>query len=257
VGLVLLVGIYTFFASGYDPRLLFYCVFPLVIYWGYVHKLQEEIVLYLLCMKNKWPYNPGDDYQRITTFITLLPKVFELGHDQCLAEQLWGSITVNDASTSFWNGKFVYITGSGRNQSTHTENVFIFELRTKILINFSLVKTGIIKGFEGKIKTESQEFNNLYHIETINDDLSDQEEIIKVLSPSVITRLIDFAHKYKIKRIIFNYNEMIIVLNKTIWKTRYPNFFEKVEIDERDETIFYEALKNMVALPSEMIQFIT
>ena len=86
-------------------------------------------------------------------------------------------------------------------------------------------------------------------------DKTYKQQVMQILSPSVITRLIDFSKSYKTKRITFS-DIMLIVLENKIWKTKNTNFFKKVEIDARDETSFFLTLKDMAELPTEMIGFI-
>jgi Protein of unknown function (DUF3137) len=218
--------------------------------------LQEQFLLYLFCEKNGWPYNPARDTDRPLAFATLMPQIFGIGHDQAFNEQLWGIIKHGDKNTSFWSCQFNYVVGSGKQSRDYEEYVFIFRLDNPLLVNFMLVRAGILSMFEEQIKTESEDFNKMFQIVVNNKDLNSKTQIINILSPSVQTRLIDFAKKYKTKKIEFRDNMMVIVLGNKLWKTKYTNFFKHVSIDQRDEDAFYSSLTDMVELPTEMVQFI-
>jgi hypothetical protein len=151
---------------------------------------------------------------------------------------------------------FHFTTGSGRSQQLHTEDTFIFQLPNPIPVNFSLAKAGIFREFEEHIKTESEEFNKTYRIISDNNDENTQMQIIKILSPSVQTRMIDFSKKYKDPYIYFCNNVLAIVFNGEMLKGKYTNFFRKVDIDQRDEDRLDTAILDMAELPSEMVQFI-
>lgn len=229
---------------------------PVILYYGYVMKRQEKLILYLICEKNQWAYNPGTIYNRAADFVILLPLLFKYGYDQNLDEQIWGRITSQSSTVDFWSSEFEYTTGSGRSARAHTEYIFIFRLARSMPINFTLEKAGLLRTFEEYIKTESDEFNKIFQIESDTTDTESKQQIIRILSPSVITRLIDFSKSYKPKKITFQGDIMAIALKDKIWKTKYTNFFKQVTIDPRDETQMYESLKEMAELPSEMIQFI-
>lgn len=229
---------------------------PLFWYYGFIMSKQENFILYLLCEKNNWPYNPDSVTTRADDFKVVLPMIFEYGYDQTVDEQLWGNIDYQSGKASFWSCEFQYTTGSGKSTQTHTEYIIIFKVTKPMLTNFSLVKTGFLRIFERDIKTESEEFNKIFQIETQDKDTENKEQIITILSPSVITRLIDFSKSFKTKRITFQGDIMAIVLENKIWKTKYTNFFKQVSIDSRDETRMYDSLKEMAALTTEMIQFI-
>lgn len=252
--LIPVIAVIIFIRTPYDLRFLLICLVPPIVYYGYVKRLQEQIILYLLCEKNNWQYNPADDSQSTQEFAKSFPEVFDKGHDQTFDEQVWGMIKSANGEDSFWSGKFEYVTGSGRSQTTHTEYVFIFKLSRPLSVEFSLDRAGIFKAFEEHIKTESEDFNNTFRI--VYNDLKDQTEIIKILSPSVQTRMIDFSKKYHTNQITFVANLMIIVLSQDIWKTKYTNFLKNVSIDERDEDNYFQSLRDMAELPTEMIQFI-
>ena len=243
----------------YDPRVLLLAFFPLGFYLGYVWHLQEQLILYLVCQKNNWAYNPQIDRESVSEFITLFPQVFDKGYSQYLDQQIWGEINKNNETIAFWKGVYTYTTGSGRNSSVHHQSIFVLKLDNFLTVDFVVEKTGFIgefkEKFEDTIQTESEDFNKNFKI-TSSNDIDSKKQIIKILSPSVQVRLIDFSNKYEIRKIVFAYNTIIFVFKKEIWKVKYTNFFKRFAVDERDEEVFSQSLLDMVKIPSEMIQFL-
>lgn len=257
--LIPLTAVILFIIVQYDIRILIVSFIPPVLYYTYIRHLQEEIILYMLCQKNNWPYNPGTDKNRIQYFMSLIPEIFDVyvdAHDQNLQEQMWGTIQNTNGVTPFWGSQFEYTTGTGKNQSTHTQYVYLFKLPRLISVPFSLVKTDLLTFLERGLRTESAEFNKMFEIRAQETDPASQTQIMSCLSPSVITRMLDFSQKYKTKKIVFIGDIMAIVLKDKIWKTKYTNFLKSISIDTRDEELFYNALRDMAELPTEMIQFI-
>jgi hypothetical protein len=239
--------IFQLFAVGFAPAFMYY---------SYIRNLQEEILLSMICEKYGWVYNPKKDTERPSLFSSLLPKIFDFGYDRNLDEQIWGNITHNDKTTAFWSSKFEYTTGSGKSRHTYHTYIFAFKLAKPVLENFTLGRPGLLRMFEGSIKTESVDFNNTFQIEGYDNDIDVKSKIIQILSPSVQTRLIDFAKSYSTDKIVFQDEMMVIVLPNKLWKTQYTDLFKQVAIDERDENLIYTALMNMAELPTEIIQFI-
>src|SRR5579863_7410155 len=64
-------------------------VAPLAMYYSYVLKRQEKFILYLICEKNKWAYNPEKDFNRAEGLISFMPNIFNQGRDQNVDEQIW------------------------------------------------------------------------------------------------------------------------------------------------------------------------
>lgn len=233
-------------------------VVPIFLFYQSVMRSEEELILYLLCEKNNWAYNPSANYNRAQDLATLTPEIFNFGYDQNVEEQVWGIVKNNMGIDShFWTANFCYTTGSGKNTKTYTQYICMFRLHKAVEVAFSLTPAGIFNKFEDHIKTESEEFNSIFQIQADSSDSTQKELIIQILSPSVITRLIDFSGKYSTKIIKFQYGVMIIVLEHKIWKTSYTNFFKQIAIDPRDETVFYNSLMDMAELPTEMVQFIS
>lgn len=257
LGTLFILAILTLIAILYTRTLQLIVFFiPLFWYYNVIMNKQENFILYLICQKNNWPYNPGSASTRADDFKVLLPMIFDYGYDQTVEEQLWGNIAYQSGTATFWSCEFQYTTGSGRSTRTHNEYIIIFRVAKPMLVNFSLVKAGLLRIFEEGMKTESAEFNKIFQIQTDSNDKESKEQIIQILSPSVITRLIDFSNSYKTKRITFQGDLMAIVLEHKIWKTKYTNFFKQVSIDIRDETKIYDSLKDMAGLTTKMIQFI-
>jgi len=250
------VAILILFLRPVDIGLAMYTFIPFITYRLHILNIEGEFILFLLCEKNMWPYNPNKDINRPIGFADLLPGIFNYGSDRNFEEQIWGTIQGSNNKTSFWRGVFHFTTGYGRSQRLYTEDTFIFQLSDPIPVNFSLAKAGIFGESEKHIETESEEFNKAYRIISDNNDEGTQMQIIKILSPSVQTRMIDFSKKYTDPNIYFCNNLLAIVFNKEVLEGKYTNFFRKVGIDQRDVDRLNTAILDMAELRSEMVQFI-
>lgn len=243
--------------SGDLNKYLFYlcflCFLPIIFYIKITNRLQDKLILFLLCEKNKWVYKP-EGSESINKFITAYHQVFDKGRDQYFQDQIWGSL-LDKEEIKFWTGTFCYIVGSGKSQQTYEHPVFMLKLKDKMQTNFFLDATNSSKS-KVNIKTESNEFNDRFKIICEIDDASFKNQILKILSPSVQVRLVDFGNTYPVARIYFQKDVMILEFVKKIWNRKYTNFYKEVQIDHRDEESYCLAIKKMFSIPSEMIQFI-
>lgn len=229
---------------------------PVIFFYQSIIHLQGDLILFLLCQDNHWEFNPDEDPDRLQKVSFVYPNIFLKGRDQKVADQIWGNLQNNNKTTDFWRCTFQYTVGSGKSSQTFKRAVFILKLNKKIPVSFSLEKAGFLSQFGEDIRTESEEFNKRFKIVRDDKDEMVKTQIIGILSPSVQVRLINFADMVSIETIRFQNDVMIIVFEKEIWKSVFTNFFKKVVIDEKDKSLFFESLKNMAELPSEMIQFI-
>lgn len=256
LGVTLLFIFYLSNNQDFDIRILLVSYAPAVMYYLYVKNLQEESILSLLCEKNNWIFDSHVDYGRLTRFKALIPDIFSVGSDQKFEEQIWGTISYKNTSVPFWSAKFSYIIGSGRSRHTESKPIFILKLLQRIPVDITLTRENFFTRFEHNLQTESHEFNTTFRIIADTSTPENKQAVISLLSPAVQTRLVDFAKKYPLQKITFQDELMILVLQESLWKTRYTNFFIKPEINQKDVEIFDIALLDMVELPSEMIQFI-
>jgi hypothetical protein len=231
------------------------CVLP-IAYYAYVKDMQNDLLLFLLCEKNNWIYNPKKDTDAITGLTVLFPRVSEYANYHYLDEQVWGRIQIKNLTIPFWKGLFHYRISGGRSQEAVVDNVFFLKLEHSYPVNFTLQSPGLF-GEHREIKTESEVFNKTFGVVSDSKDTDSKLQIMKVLSPSVQTRLVDLYSKYHIRAIAFKTDIITIaVYDDKMWKARYTNFFRKVAIDERDEKEFYTALTEITELFVEMGQFI-
>jgi len=237
--------------KAYDPRILIIGFLPLFFYYSYIKKLENEVILYLLCERNNWAFNSVKSTYRAQGLMNLFPQVLDRGKQQEIYNQIWGSLG-NNKKNGFWSGIFSYVLSSGRNSKRYEKTVFIIQMNKPLTCSFSLFRSG----YRDSIKTESEEFNKLYRIRNHEKSGSSEEEIIKALSPSVQVRLIDFAKKFSLDCISFQDNCMTVLFNGKVWKVKHTNFFKSVTIDARDIKGYDDLVREMMELPSEMLKFL-
>lgn len=255
--------IYLFFIKAYIDGLLFFLFLPQLLFYFYIKSLEKDLLLQLLCERNQWVFNPKTHVSRANKLSKLFPEAFDRGHSPVVDDQIWGTLTEKDAN-AFWSGTFTYTTGEGRSSSTHEKYAFILELNKKLPSTFTLLRYGFDTEnlslsrltMKRDLKTESEAFNKLFKIQSNEDSLSYEQKILTALSPSVQVRLIDFAEKFSLDCITFKHNCMIILFAHNPWEAKHTNFFKRVMIDERDVKHFHQLMKDMTALPSEMIRFL-
>lgn len=255
IGVVLLILFWETLQSLADPR-IFLCTFiPLILYYQGIRLLQEKLLLYLLSREEGWAYNPEESSTSTQKLIQKYPKIFDQGRNQKVGQQIWGSIN-RPYKIEFWRCTFWYTVGHGRYSHTNKRPVFALKLNRPVNVNYTMLRVvNFWEEFQTEIKTESEEFNKKFKVVADKYDSTTKTQILKVLSPSVQVRFIEFSKKYKLNRIYFEDDIMLIEFIENVWKTKYTNFLKKVEVDKRDVEHFSETLKDMMALPSEMIQY--
>lgn len=255
ISLILLIFFWETLKALADPR-IFLCTFiPLILYYQGIRLLQEKLLLYLLCQGNGWSYNPEETPARTQKFIQKYPDIFAQGREQSIDEQIWGSAN-KPYQIEFWRCTFKYRVGHGRYSHINNRAVFALKLNQSLNVNYTMLRVvNFWEEFQTEIKTESEEFNKKFKVVADKHDSTTEAKVLKVLSPSVQVRFIEFSKKYKLNRIYFEDDIMLIEFIENVWKTKYTNFLKKVAIDKRDVEHFSETLKDMMALPSEMIQY--
>ena len=243
----------------------------LLFFIFYLKELKEDVIQLLLCEKYGWAYNPTPDYDRAYRFAKLFPDIFDRGDPDLrkVDNQIWGTLG-KDESIHFWSGIFHYeekegeselktkydwmkYTSFGKNDTDICDKpVFIIELHKMLPYSFSLYSYGL----ERDMKTESMEFNNKYRIILHDKHKDSKHHVTKVLSPSVIVRLVEFADELSIDCISFQHNCMVVLFNQEVWEPKYTNFIRKAEIDERDVHSFDKLIKHMSELPIEMRKYL-
>jgi hypothetical protein len=255
-------------AKQFSFELLFVTFIPAVSYYFYIKSLERDLETFLLCKRNNWAFNPNYDIKRPKRMAQYFPDVFNRGHSASFDNQIWGSVNTKKEN-AFWSCMFSYIVGEGRGSSYYEQQVLIVELDKKLPMNFVLFRYGFRllesvkineltnrETMHRDLETESEEFNKLFKIKYTEKSLDSKREIISVLSPSVQVRLIDFAKQYSLDCITFQNNCMIVLFSSEIWKAKHTNFFKNVMIDDRDVKRFDELMKQIIALPAEMIRFL-
>lgn len=227
----------------------------LVLFYFYMRGLQEEVILLLLCEKKGWVYNPDPDYGRANKLAHLFPDVFNRGDRELrkVDNQIWGTFGKED-KCSFWSCMFHFEQQDSRYDiqgDAYDKPVFVFELPVILPVHFSLFSNGL----HTDVKTESIEFNNKYRIILQDKGKHAHASVVKILSPSVIVRLMEFADTYAVDCISFNHNCMVVLFNTQVWKAQYTNFVNRVAIDERDTKNFDHLLEQLTELTQTIRQY--
>ncbi|MBP9690902.1 hypothetical protein KBD81_02350 [Candidatus Woesebacteria bacterium] len=227
--------------------------FPVGIYRFTISNLQQNLALLLMCQKQNWVFYSEDEPKRMKMLEERYPHQFVHGHSRTIADQIWGHDETG--KTSFWRTTFRYVTGSGKNRSTHYKSIYMLPLPKNIETSFILSRR-LVAVFEHKIKTESEEFNKMYSIKADAESSTEMARILKVLSPSVQVRLIDVARLSRLQSISFLNNAIVFEFNSDDLNLSYTNFSKKVEIDPRDVGNLTSLIHSLVAVPNELLSFI-
>ncbi|MDO8609697.1 MAG: hypothetical protein Q7R95_04060 [bacterium] len=253
--LVMLICFPQYLFNKNSLSIIIVSLLPLYFYYMSIINLQNDLILKLLCGENEWVYNPQEDMERIEKLTVYYPYIFGKGRARNICDQIWGKL--HDVKPiDFWRGSYTYTEGSGKSSHTYHKAIFILRLIKSIPKSFTLENANILSGFIADIKTESEEFNSIFHIKAESNKLDSKVHILKILSPSVQVRLIQFAQAFDVETIHFQDYSMTIVFKYELWRPQFTNFFKDVVLDDRDKEIFYSSLKEMSKLPSEMLQFI-
>lgn len=227
---------------------------PFLIYTSLIHDFQQNFILFLMSQEHGWAYKPHEDESRIEKGKKIYPDIFDAGHSPQVEDQVWGTVGSSN-QTDFWNCSFTYTTGSGKSRTTHHHTIFILRLPAKLPIELTLFRKGLLSFSGSKYKTESEEFNKIFLIRVQNENTDSEMQVMKLLSPSVQVRLIQMAREFPLDGIVCKADTFALDFNNHIWKPRYTNFFNKVEIDRRDTADFTHLVEKMTQIPREMLQF--
>lgn len=243
------------FGTGDIFNIVLFSFTPLLIYLGMIYSFQQNFILYLMCFENDWIYAPEKDSSRFERLKNAYPMIFNQGHSQTIEDQIWGAVGEKKID-SFWTCSFTFTTGSGKHRRTHDHSIFMLRMYKKLPLDFCINKKGLISILSNGYKTESEEFNNLFDIKIENEKSDTKLLLLKILSPSVQVRLIELANEFPLDKIGFYGDTMILDFKEHIWNPKYTNFFNKVEVDDRDKTLFLSQIKTMTTTPIEVLQFI-
>lgn len=231
-------------------------VLIIISYYLGIKKKQEEVIFFLVCEENHWAYNPDKDTSRADRLAVAFNDIFQKGYDRYVSDQIWGNVENNNHQSPFWRCDFTYTEGSGKSTHTYNEAVLATQCEKAIPINFSLQHAGFFERLGETIKTESDEFNKQFLIIAGDSSVHTKEAIMRVLSPSVQVRLIEFSKQYPLTLVSFNDDIMTLKFSQQIWQPKYTSIFNLMKIDPQDVTNFNNVLHNIVAIPAEMMQYI-
>jgi len=230
-----------------------------IYYSQYVHKLQEDLVLFLVAKDYGWAYSPNNHDSRADLLSEKFPLIFQQGRDQNLSNEFWGKLDTGSISVPFWQGLYTYVTGYGKHKQTHDKSVFGMHLPKVLPTSFIVSRETFMDDVfsKGDLQTESAKFNSMLKVKALEKDKADvQQKIIQVLSPSVQMRLLDFHDKYMIHMILFTQDMVIFSFEDNLFRVKKTNFLKKVELNAEDKKNIEKELLNLVQLPTDMVHYL-
>ncbi|QQS59107.1 DUF3137 domain-containing protein [Candidatus Peregrinibacteria bacterium] len=252
--------------DGDGVFLLFLPFVLIALYIGYIFRVQRQLVKILVAKTQGWVFAPSDHQYKRGGYITKKYPEISQYDPAILHEEFWGSILYKRKKINFWIGAFIVIsTKQWRNRGC-INTVFALPLDKKLSSNFQLEPEGIkLKLFNNffrsnkneEIDTESIDFNASYTVFYNGRKIDNQIEIVKVLSPSVQTRLINLSRKWKCT-IIFREDVVLFSLKGRFlsWWRMKTNFFRKVELDPRDQKMLEDQISEFAQISSDITRFL-
>ncbi|QQS59109.1 hypothetical protein IPN35_06020 [Candidatus Peregrinibacteria bacterium] len=242
---------------------------PIVLYIGYVLRVQRRLIKMLVAKTRNWVFSPDDRRERWQGLVQKYPEIFQKGNkDQNVQEEFWGSIFYEGKEMRFWMGVFEYVVESNsrksRSRTKHLNTVFALPLNKKLASDFRLEPEGIgLKILNSlfrrneEIETESVDFNSAYAVFYNGKKLEKELEIVKTLSPSVQVRLVQLSKKWK-ATILFRENAVLFSLKGRFlsWRKMKTNFFRKIELDSRDQELLENQILEFVHLSGDITPFL-
>jgi len=247
--------------SRINIQWVFFAFFPAILYWAYVSNFQRDSIKLLVAQKKGWLYNSGQSQKRWLAFNEILPEIFnKSGYGQQIEDEFWGTINNRD----FYASNFRYIKGRGKHKKTYYSNIMSLKLPNKNIANFQLKSTKAylwspFERFLGpkKLATESVEFNNNFTV-LYNDDeeVAQDLEITKTLSPAVQEALVKFKAKAQIESIIFREGVLTFQFYGRLLPKIYTNFFKDMKLDERDMNAVEDKILKIIEIGDGIIKYL-
>jgi hypothetical protein len=244
-----------------DGSGIFFAPFaPPFFYWLYIKHTQIDVIKMLIAEKFQWQYDPDHQPEIWRLAAQELPEVFNKGNTgQYIEDQFWG----NYKDQEFWSGVFHYETRRGRNSNSRTdEHFFALKLRkplnNRFLLKPETMGTRFSNFFSKKdIDTESVEFNKMFQVSYTGEKAERQLDIVKNLSPSILTRLTDLVKRYDKTTVLFTNDIAIFSFKKRLVKSMKTNFILKdVKLDPRDQEFIEEKMNLILEITRELLIYL-
>lgn len=242
---------------SFDTIQLYLLTFiPPILYYFSVKRLEKQLTKALLAEKEGWLYDPNGSTMRWEVMKTAFADIFHKGdHGQTVYDQFWGRFR---DQAPFWAAKFQYTIGYGKNSRTYTEAVYAFRLPDPAAHSLVLRPQNFLRKLENKLEmgltTESNDFNGLFHIDFEGKPAEVGTEVFQVLSPDAQEKLIEMRKGIGEYTLLFQGDVMVIsFMNRENSFAHYTNFFDKVELDQRDVEYMSAKMDSIMGLADAIL----
>ncbi|MEI7690507.1 MAG: hypothetical protein WCI63_02690 [bacterium] len=234
-------------------------IVPVSIYLYSIKELQKDLLNLSVADRFNWLYDPDKNRSKWKNLKETYPEIFDLGNEnQYIDNQFWGLF--DDTERNFWLGRFNYTVSQGKTSQTYQNLVYGYKLSKPVTTDFSLIpQTSFTKAETALstkvITTESSEFNRLFHINYKGDRGLVGADILQVLDPDTIVKLIDYNKDSKKISMVFR-GDIVLFSTRGDIKTKYTKIRSGTFLDERDAALILEQIHSAINLTEEVLSSI-
>jgi len=247
--------------------LLFFFIFAVAflgIYFEEINNLKQDVVKSEVAKKRGWLYDPAIDEVVGFNLAAMFPKIFNLGDERFVDDQLWGSFDVDGVTKNFYSGIYCYTvinknSKGGENKVKHFSNFFAINLEKRLPVNFLLYPESIFSRVSQKfnnheIEVESIEFNKIFAFDYAGRKDEQAVEIVKVLSPAVQLELVDLSKKGKNLSVYFVDGVLIFSFKGKLFKKLKTQLIGGLNLVDDDLKFFDDYLQSIKTIATEIIK---
>jgi len=234
-------------------------IVPVSIYLYSIKELQKDLLNLSVADRFNWLYDPDKNRPKWENLKKTYPEIFDLGNgNQYIDNQFWGLF--DDTKRNFWLGRFNYTVSQGKTSQTYQNLVYAYKLSKPVTTDFSLIpQTSFTKAETALstkvITTESSEFNKLFHINYKGDRGLIGADILQVLDPDTIVKLIDYNNGNKKISMVFR-GDVVLFSARGDIKTKYTKIRSGTFLDERDAALILEQIHSAIHITEEVLSSI-
>lgn len=209
---------------------------PPSMYYFQIKKLEEKMIKSLLAEKEGWLYDPSESVRRWEVLDSAFSEIFHKGdHGQRIYDQFWGLFRER---IPFWAGNFRYTIGHGKNSRSYKEMIYAFYLPERVAHDLVLRPQSLVRKIENRFEmgltTESNDFNELFHIDFEGRPGDVGAAVFEVLSPDAQEKLIAMHGDAGEFTLLFRSDVMVIAFRHWEKFAHHTDFTVKVELDRKD-----------------------
>ena len=221
----------------------------------------DPIVFLTIAKKNGWLYNKFATKNKVELFKKKFPRLFLKGSRYKITDEFFGKINFLNISTDFYFSIFEYKIQHGKKTLIYKNNLLAFNNSMKTKYNFTIAPQDLQGSFrdyfsDADIKTESRKFNKRFSIYYNGTKEKNENEIIKLLTPAVIIKLIEIKNRYGDFYLIFGPELVIFVFTKNLLYINHTDFTKNIEIDQRDIKNVETAISNYIKTAKNLLQYL-